>query len=139
MKRRPFRCRQHRHPYMERWALLYLLKLRHGNKFGTQAGGAWRILFTLALMPWLRKYRVYPVVEELGNTRHGSNDSGVIPTSRINVDIQIAQQQALQLELEDLRADRARRVELEMENHNLRVLIEQLRKSSADHHSVYSC
>jgi hypothetical protein len=135
----PACCRQHRHPYMERWALLYLLKLRHGSKFGTKAGGAWRIVFTLALMPWLRKYRVYPLVEELGNTRHGSNDSGVIPTSRINVDIQIAQQQALQLELEDLRADRVRRVELEMENNNLRVLIEQLRRSSADHHSVYSC
>jgi hypothetical protein len=47
----------HRHPYMERWAFMYLLKLRYGSAFGTRAGAAWRILFTLALMPWLRNYR----------------------------------------------------------------------------------
>jgi hypothetical protein len=127
---------------MERWAMLYLLKLRHGAKFGTRAGGAWRILFTLALMPWLRKYRVYPAVDELSRARDGCTDSGVIPTSRINIDIQLAQQQAMQLELEDLRSERVRRIELELENSNLRVLLERLRSSSTaavDHQSVYSC
>lgn len=49
---------QHRHPYAERWAYLYLLKLRYKDRFGTRAGAAWRILYTLALMPWMRKYRV---------------------------------------------------------------------------------
>lgn len=48
---------------MERWATLYLLKLRHGTDFGSRAGAAWRILFTLALMPWMRKYRVHPAVK----------------------------------------------------------------------------
>ena len=34
-----------------------MLKLRHGDNFGRQAGARWRILFALALMPWLRKCR----------------------------------------------------------------------------------
>jgi len=53
--------KQHRHPFIERLGLLYMLKVRHGQKFGTQPGAAWRILFTLALLPWLRKYRIYSV------------------------------------------------------------------------------
>ncbi|CAB9525693.1 expressed unknown protein [Seminavis robusta] len=48
----------HRHPYMERLGLLYLLKLHGGKSFGTRAGAYWRLLFTLALLPWMRKYRV---------------------------------------------------------------------------------
>jgi hypothetical protein len=48
----------HRHPYMERLAVIYLLKLRYGDDFATRAGGAWRLLFVMALMPWLRRYRL---------------------------------------------------------------------------------
>jgi len=48
----------HRHPYIHRLISLYLLKLRNSETFGTPAGAAWRILFTLVLMPWLRKYRI---------------------------------------------------------------------------------
>jgi len=48
----------HRHPYIERLGLVYMLKLRHGNKFCTEGGSAWRVLFVLALMPWLCKYRL---------------------------------------------------------------------------------
>jgi hypothetical protein len=63
----------HRHPYMERWASLFLLKLRHGDGFGTSAGAAWRILFTMALMPWLRNYRVHPKLRASAwSTRHSS-------------------------------------------------------------------
>jgi hypothetical protein len=40
----------HRHPYMERLGVFYLLKLRYGKPFMTPAGNYWRILFTLALM-----------------------------------------------------------------------------------------
>ena len=48
----------HRHPLVERFGLLCLLKLRYGSGFGTRAGSAWRLLYVLTLMPWLRKYRV---------------------------------------------------------------------------------
>lgn len=48
----------HRHPLIERFGLLCLLKLRHGSAFATRAGSAWRLLYVMTLMPWLRKYRV---------------------------------------------------------------------------------
>jgi len=50
----------HRHPYIERLGVMYMLKLRYGKPFMTRAGRYWRILFTLALMPWMRKYRLQP-------------------------------------------------------------------------------
>ena len=49
----------HRHPYMERLAIIYLLKLRYGDDFCNRAGGQWRLIFVLALMPWLRRYRLH--------------------------------------------------------------------------------
>lgn len=48
----------HRHPYMERLGLMYMMKLRHHDNFAKQAGSIWRLLFIFALMPWLRKYRI---------------------------------------------------------------------------------
>ena len=48
----------HRHPYMERLNVLYMMKLRYGDKFGSRAGSAWRLIFVMALMPWLRRYRL---------------------------------------------------------------------------------
>jgi len=47
----------HRHPFIERLGTIYMLKIKHGNEFGRAPESAWRVVLTLALMPWLRKFR----------------------------------------------------------------------------------
>lgn len=47
----------HRHPYLERLGVMYLLKLGHDD-FGNYAGTCWRMLFVYALVPWMRKHRI---------------------------------------------------------------------------------
>jgi hypothetical protein len=48
----------HRHPLIERLGAMYLMRLRYRN-FGSEAGGCWRQLFVVALMPWLLDHRIY--------------------------------------------------------------------------------
>lgn len=48
----------HRHPYIERLGIIFLMKLRHGKSFAVRAGSMWRLLFVIALMPYLRKNRI---------------------------------------------------------------------------------
>jgi hypothetical protein len=48
----------HRHPYIERLAQIYLMKLRH-KSFASPAGAAWRQLVVVALFPWTMKNRVF--------------------------------------------------------------------------------
>mmetsp|Transcript_2270 Transcript_2270/g.3370 ORF Transcript_2270/g.3370 Transcript_2270/m.3370 type:complete len:84 (-) Transcript_2270:557-808(-) len=43
---------------IERLGRIYLLKIRQGNNFASDAGNAWRLIFVLTLFPWLRQYRV---------------------------------------------------------------------------------
>ena len=47
----------HRHPYLELLGKIYLMKLSYGKNFIDRAGYCYRLIFTLALMPWLRKHR----------------------------------------------------------------------------------
>jgi hypothetical protein len=49
----------HRHPYIERLAQMYLMKLRFRDSFGSNAGAAWRQLTILAMFPWVAKNRVF--------------------------------------------------------------------------------
>ena len=48
----------HRHPYIERLGLMYMYKIKYGDRFAKKSGSIWRLLFVFALMPWLRKYRI---------------------------------------------------------------------------------
>uniref|UniRef100_A0A6U6DF33 Uncharacterized protein n=1 Tax=Odontella aurita TaxID=265563 RepID=A0A6U6DF33_9STRA len=68
----------HRHPYVEVLGKMFLMKLRHGERFCSRAGCCFRLVFTLALMPWLRKYRVMARPDLLGKniaTGHEAVDS----------------------------------------------------------------
>jgi len=49
----------HRHPFLERLAQIYLMKLRYKNFGSCRAAAAWRQLFIVAYFPWLAKYRVF--------------------------------------------------------------------------------
>jgi hypothetical protein len=53
----------HRHPWIERLVMMYMLKIRFGKSFGSQAGSCWRLLFVSALMPWLSSYNVASLPE----------------------------------------------------------------------------
>ncbi|CAB9503446.1 expressed unknown protein [Seminavis robusta] len=56
----------HRHPYIDRLAALYLLKLNLGPSFATRAGSCWRLIFSIQLMPWVRRYKVHHDTDEVG-------------------------------------------------------------------------
>ena len=59
----------HLHPYIERLGKMYLMKLRHGPAFATKPGSCWRVLFVVALMPWMRTFRMAARPELLPSRR----------------------------------------------------------------------
>jgi hypothetical protein len=65
---------KHRHPYIERLSMLFVLKLHNGSQFGCRACAVWRILLVRTLMPWLRKYRRRAVwLDPHDRSRHDSS------------------------------------------------------------------
>mmetsp|Transcript_12888 Transcript_12888/g.18947 ORF Transcript_12888/g.18947 Transcript_12888/m.18947 type:complete len:82 (+) Transcript_12888:59-304(+) len=52
---------------------MYMMKLKYGPKFGSEAGACWRQLFVAALMPWMKQNRVHTeerVVLQWGRRHH---------------------------------------------------------------------
>ena len=66
----------HRHPYLDLIGKLYLMKLCYGCRFADRAGYCYRLIFAVALMPWLRKYRVM-ARPELGDDGGDSPDGSI--------------------------------------------------------------
>lgn len=65
----------HRHPYLEQLGYLYLMQLRYKDgKFATRSCSAWRLVFVMALMPWLHKFRELARPEDFGQP---DNEGGV--------------------------------------------------------------
>lgn len=53
-----------------------MLKLKYGDDFGTRSGGAWRLIFVLALMPWLRRYRLDDDLNHDDSSMEYENEDG---------------------------------------------------------------
>ena len=77
----------HRHPYLELFGLICLVKLRCGaSGFATRSHSALRLLAVLTLMPWLKKYRQQPssnasMAADSDDTAH-TQESDAIITSK---------------------------------------------------------
>lgn len=66
----------HRHPYLDRLGLIYMLKLKHRKRLISKAGSCWRLLFTLVLFPWLHSHRVKTnLIENSSMKRYDSDDT----------------------------------------------------------------
>lgn len=128
----------HRHPYLERIGLIYMMKLRFMDNFGREAGTSWRLLFVFALMPWVRKYRIRSDSNIKVETFKFSKDSDVFqkfasfpadgsrrrmaPVSEETVSEESSETTiaGLKKEIDDLKEENSRVKELEEEVEQLR-------------------
>lgn len=77
----------HRHPYIQIFGAVCLLKLRYGPRFVTRAGSAWRLLLVAMLMPWLARYRRLSRPPRLGEDGSGGSKDGPGVSVEIPVEI----------------------------------------------------
>ena len=117
-----------------------MMKLRHGKNFGTHASTCWRLLFTFALFPWMRKYRLSPDDIEVTSfrfaamrmwtgrmPRHGQHEATIRTTSNaLDEDDESDAKETIQ----SLREELAR---LQSENDMLRHAVYQ--PKAAPHHA----
>lgn len=115
----------HRHPYMERLGLVYLMKLYHGKSFGSRAGAYWRMLFVLALMPHLRQYRIRHFEEKKPDRGdEDEDDNSHQPTVRLADDSSVMSLHGIELEVDVVkRANES----LTKRNKDLKQSVEDLR------------
>lgn len=92
----------HRHPYLETLAYLYMMQLRHRSGFAKRACSAWRLVFVLALMPWLHKYRDLTRPEHFGEEEEeeflNRDDASVIISTNPRASVMFANPRASMIE-----------------------------------------
>jgi len=64
----------HRHPYIEVLGTMYMMKLRYRELFAERAGYCFRLMFVVALMPWIRKYRILASPKSAGGDTKTNNE-----------------------------------------------------------------
>lgn len=96
----------HRHPYVEQLSVMYLMKLRHRENFGSRAGSIWRLLFVSALMPWLKKKRIQDDDVDIGKLRSFISNGNQGSSKQIEVEQDQVKESSLEkveeTKLEDL-------------------------------------
>ena len=89
---------------METLGLMYMMKLRHGDRFGSTANSAWRLIFVFALMPWLRKYRLMTRPEIRKNVN--GDEEGITMDSGVSGEmVMLVQQSKRRLSIEKKRRE----------------------------------
>lgn len=60
----------HRHPYLERIGVMYMMKLRYGERFGREANTSWRLLFVFAVSRNYRSFGISSFFAKSNSTFH---------------------------------------------------------------------